>query len=106
MSRLISTSQMLCFPEIGSQEEDRDPIVYAVFYFPFSNWVWFATEGEENGSEFLFFGYVIGLEREWGYFCLNELESVNICGTKVLRVEDHVPCPLSECLKRHGLNEN
>lgn len=97
---------MLCFPEIGSQEEDRDPIVHAIFYFPFSVWVWFATEGEVNGDDFLFFGYVIGLEREWGYFRLSELEPVNIGGAKVVRLEDHVPCPLSECLKRHRLNEN
>jgi len=36
---------------------------------------WFATEGEEDGNDFRFFGYVIGFEEEWGYFMLSELQS-------------------------------
>ena len=34
------------------------------------------TEGEPDGDGFRFFGYVIGHEREWGYFVLSELETV------------------------------
>ena len=34
------------------------------------------TEGSFEGEEFLLFGYVIGLEREFGYFLLSELEGV------------------------------
>lgn len=92
-------------PKLGSQEGNRDPIVHIVFYFPFSEWVWFATEGEVKDDDFLFFGYVIGLEREWGHFTLNELESVNANGIRVRRDEEHLPQPLSECLKRYGLDE-
>ena len=57
-------------------------------------------------DDFCFFGYVVGLEREWGYFCLSELESVDINGIKVRRDEDHVPRPLSECLQQYGIAEN
>lgn len=51
------------------------------FFAPWSNWTWLAVEGEpvgENGSvtDFRFFGRVDGLESEWGYFTLRELESV------------------------------
>jgi len=33
------------------------------------------TEGEPRGDDFLFFGFVNGLDSEFGYFCLSELES-------------------------------
>lgn len=93
-------------PGRDDQESNRDPTVHIVFYFPLSEWIWFATEGEASEHDFLFYGYVVGLEREWGYFSLSELDSVNINGIKVLRDEDYIPGPLSECLKRYGLDEN
>jgi Protein of unknown function (DUF2958) len=46
------------------------------FFCPWSDWTWFATEGDPQGDDFIFFGYVIGFEEEWGYFSLTELESV------------------------------
>lgn len=105
MSTLLPTGIRDALPKRGSQEGDRDPVVHIVFYFPLSEWVWFATEGEVIEGDLLLFGYVIGLEREWGHFTLNELESVNINGIKVLRDEEHIPQPLSECLKRYGIDE-
>lgn len=91
---------------MGEQEGDKDPTVNAVFYFPLSEWIWFATEGQPVNDDFLFFGYVIGLEREWGYFCLSELESVATNGIRVCREDGHIPRPLSECLQHYGLDEN
>lgn len=43
------------------------------FFTPDSSWTWYACEfdGEDR-----FFGWVHGLEKEWGYFSLKELESV------------------------------
>ncbi|MBK9439208.1 MAG: hypothetical protein IPN51_14770 [Chloracidobacterium sp.] len=64
------------------------------------------TEGDAYIDDFCFFGYVVGLEREWGYFCLSELESVDFNGIKVRRDEDHVLRPLSECLQQCGVTEN
>lgn len=49
-------------------------MVYAKFFTPDANWTWYVTEYDPN--ERLCFGYVIGHEREWGYFSLDELESV------------------------------
>ena len=37
---------------------------------------WYVTEGSEQEGDFLFFGFVVGLESEFGYFLLSELESV------------------------------
>lgn len=60
-------------PPIYSQEADPDPIVYAKFFTPDSNWTWYVTEGQAEGDDYRFFGFVQGLEEEWGYFVLSEL---------------------------------
>ena len=40
---------------------------------------WLATEGEPDGDDFIFFGYVTlnGIDWEWGYFSLTEMEELN-----------------------------
>lgn len=62
-------------PPLYAQEKEKDPTVYAKFFTPDSNWTWYVTEGEQQNGDFIFFGYVIGQEREWGYFSLNELSA-------------------------------
>jgi len=100
MSELLPKELKDALPRNSDQEWNKNPTVYAVFQFQLSGWLWFATEGEAIDDDFLFFGYVVGLEREWGYFCLSDLESVDIHGIKVRREEDHVMRPLSECLQQ------
>lgn len=70
MSRLLTEQLKNVLPRLRGQEGSVDPVVYAVFIFPASGWMWFATEGEVTDDDFTFFGYVIGFEREWGYFSL------------------------------------
>ncbi len=72
-------------PELYSQDGNDNPTVYAKFFFPTGNWTWFVTEGEPDGDDFRFFGYVIGHENEWGYFSLNELQGINVHGVTVER---------------------
>jgi len=75
-------------PELYSQEEKGlDAQAVVKFFTPDSSWSWFASEGspvDEDGYydtdkpkvDFIFFGLVIGLEIELGYFSLAELEEV------------------------------
>ena len=64
---------------------------------------WLATEGAEQGDDFLFFGYVLGLETEWGYFVLSELESVRGPGGLNIERDLHFdPRPFSEVIKKLG----
>ena len=70
---------------VFKQDGNSNPIVYAKFFFPAGGWTWFITEGEQDGDDFLFFGYVIGHEREWGYFSLREMEGIHINGLAVER---------------------
>jgi hypothetical protein len=75
--KLLTDELRAKLPRLYSQEAEDKPIVYAKFFLPGSGWTWYVTEGEERDGEFLFFGFVIGLESEFGYFLLSELESVS-----------------------------
>jgi hypothetical protein len=89
-------------PPLYSQENNKDPTVHANFFCPWSDWTWFATEGSEDDGEFLFFGYVIGHEEEWGYFALSEMEAVR--GRGGLTIERDLyfkPGPFSEVIERY-----
>ncbi len=83
-------------PPIYGQQGNKDPMVYIKFFTPDSSWTWFVTEGGQEEDDFIFFGYVIGFEREWGYFSLNELQSTR--GPHGLAIErdlDFTHAPMS-----------
>jgi Protein of unknown function (DUF2958) len=63
-------------PTLYAQENEKDQIIHVKFFTPWTGWTWFVTEGSQEDEDFIFFGYVIGPEAEWGYFSLRELESV------------------------------
>ena len=73
--QLLTDELRARLPALYAQENEKDPMVHAKFFTPWSNWTWFVTEGSQEGEDFIFFGYVIGFEKEWGYFSLRELES-------------------------------
>lgn len=87
-------------PELYKQEGVSDPVVHIKFFFPAADWTWFATEGQAEGDDFTFFGYVIGLESEWGYFSLRELEGINVHHLTVERDLDFRAEKWSICLAR------
>lgn len=102
MSRLLTEELSRSLPKLRAQERSEDPIVHAIFFFPLSDWKWFVTEGERNGNDVTFFGYVEGFEAELGHFTLSELGGVDIDGFKIERVEDFEPAPLRHCLELHS----
>ena len=73
---LLTNELRAQLPALYAQEKEEDPIVYAKLFTPWTGWTWYITEGSQEGEDFIFFGYVIGLEKEWGYISLNELQSV------------------------------
>lgn len=65
------------FAEIGSQENEKNPIVIAKFFNPTGIGTWWATEYDPKEKSF--FGYVSLFgdhNDEWGSFSLEELKSV------------------------------
>lgn len=61
-------------PPLYRQTGNKNPYVYIKYFLPDSYWTWFVTEGSPEGNDYLFYGYVIGFEREWKSFYLSELE--------------------------------
>lgn len=98
MNELLPDNLRNSLPRLYSQQDVSDPIVYAKFFFPGGAWTWLATEGQPEGDDFTFFGYVIGFEPEWGYFTLKELEEVNVKGIVIERDCYFKPGKLSTCL--------
>ena len=75
-------------PALYSQDgkDPKDVKIAVKFFTPWSNWTWFATEGEEQeNGDWRFFGMVHGMEKELGYFHLSELQSVK--GAFGLKIE-------------------
>jgi len=64
-------------PPLGSQEgKGGKAVAYLKLFTPDSSWTWYATEGQEDGNDFMFFGLVEGQEKKLGYFSLAEISSV------------------------------
>ena len=107
--KLLTAEIRSKIPSLYTQEHVEDKIVFCKFFCPWSNWTWFATEGsQEHLDDFTFFGYVVGLEREWGYFLLSELQALR--GPGGLTIERDLsfkPAPFSQViaqfLKQRGL---
>ena len=99
--KLLTAELRATLPSLYSQEKVKDAIVHAKFFTPWTKWTWFATEGSEQDGGFLFFGYVIGQDEEWGYFQLEELESLTgPAGLKIERDLSFKPGPFSEVIAR------
>ena len=65
-------------------------------------WRWFVTECEieHDARDVLFFGYVCGFEKEWGYFRLSELEETR---SPLMVNYSFKPMPFSELKKEYSL---
>ena len=91
-------------PPLYSTQDSDDPIAWAKFFSPTSNWTWYATEYDPNDR--LFFGLVYGFAKEWGYFSLGELESVKgPYGVGIERDMYFTPKPISQCKNPCSIRE-
>lgn len=98
---LLTAELRKSLPPLYAQEKNDDPLVHIKFFTPDSNWTWYVTEGSKNEEDFVFFGYVMGLEEEWGYFSLSELASARgPLGLAVERDLYFVPTPFSKIQER------
>ena len=75
---------------------DGKPVIKA--WESFSGWYWFATEkvqvqdsdlgnGEVIKNDTIWYGYVQGIEEEWGDFSEGELQSL-VCDGKAWRIKE------------------
>ena len=100
--QLLTAELRAQIPALYEQEKNDHQKVFCKFFCPWSDWTWFATEGEPRDEDFVFFGYVIGFEEEWGYFCLSELESVRGPGGLTIERDLHFrPRSFPQVLAQH-----
>ena len=100
--KLLTKENRKNLPRLYSQEnQGNEAIIHVKFFTPWSNWTWYATEGQpvlnDEGQEvdFEFFGLVDGFEKELCYFILSELESViGYAGLKIERDRHFAPQPV------------
>ena len=96
-SRLMTQELLNRLPKLYSQENIEDPIAQTKFFTPDSNWHWYPVEFDGDD---LFFGLVIGFERELGYFTLSELESCRgPLGLPIERDLYFTPMPISQIVR-------
>jgi hypothetical protein len=76
-------------PKIYSQDGNADAPVVVKFFCPWNQWTWYATEGEPEGDDWRFFGFVVGHEEEVGYFMLSELMAVRGPGGLKIELDLH-----------------
>ncbi len=73
--KLLTKELEARFAKVGSQENEKDPLVIAKFFNPTGAETWYATEYDPKDK--IFSGYVSisgDWNDEWGYFSLAELE--------------------------------
>lgn len=100
--KLLTKENLKNLPPLYSQEKNPDPKVWVKFFTPWTSWTWYATEYDPEQR--LFFGWVVGQEKELGYFSLDELEAVR--GPAGMRIERDMyfrPQPLSDVKIYHGV---
>lgn len=96
-------------PKLRSTESQEDPMAVVKYFDPSGSWTWYVTEGEQikddndnPTGDWLFFGLVIGWERELGYFRLSDLQDCKkgLKGIQALPIERDLywePTKISEC---------
>src|SRR5947209_5375132 len=88
-------------PPLYASTSEDDPIVQLKFFAHNSDWTWYVIEGMAYaGNDFIFFGWVVGLAQEMGYFRLSELWDAQDVGVEIERDAHFTPCPLSQ-VKHH-----
>lgn len=83
-------------PAMQATENQSDPLALLKYFTPDSSFTWYVLE--YSPEDRLCFGLVIGHEREFGYFSLEELEQVR--GPMGLPIERDLhfdPKPVAEC---------
>ncbi len=101
--KLITENLRKTLPPLYSTENEKDPVAQAKFFTPWTDWTWYVLEYD---GEDTCFGFVVGLEAEYGYFTISELELVR--GPGGIRIERDLyfpPTPISVIRNQHGAGE-
>ena len=83
-------------PPLHAQDDEMQPMVYARYFLVGTPLVWYVIEGQPEGQDFLFFGFVLG-RNTFRNFHLSELVAArNDHGQQVERDAAFIPGRLTE----------
>lgn len=83
-------------PPLRAQDDELEPMVYARYSLTGTPLVWYVIEGQPEGQDFLFFGFVLG-RNMFLNFHLSELEAAhNDYGQQVERDPTFIPGRLTD----------
>jgi hypothetical protein len=91
--KLLTEELLQKLPPLYATEQEKDPLVWAKFFYPDFSWTWYAIEFDGKDTVF---GLVDGDFPELGYFSLSDLVSTR--GTRGCPIERDLffePCRLS-----------
>lgn len=99
--KLLTKELEQTIPALYSTEEieTKDKTIVCKFFAIGSSWTWYVVEGgRQKDGDYLFFGLVNGIEKEWGYFTLSELLSVKWHGIPGIERDLHfIPVKVGDC---------
>ena len=95
MQKLVPREIAKGIPPLYAHDGVGDAVAYVHLFCCYSGWDWYITELDGESGEA--FGLVKGLEVEWGYFSIPEMEGVNTSkGFEVIERDEHFsPVPVS-----------
>ena len=83
-------------PAMRAAESELEPMAMLKFFTPDSSWTWYVVESDPEQR--ICFSLVIGHEREFGDFSLDELEQIRgPMGLPIERDPLFDPKPVSQC---------
>ena len=72
------------YPLYSQDGKGKEAVCVAKFFI--GNWTWYILEGNIQDDDFIMYGIVInGMDNEYGYVSLKEMESVNVHGFEIER---------------------
>lgn len=72
------------YPLYSQDGKGKEAVCVAKFFI--GNWTWYILEGSFQATDFMMYGIVInGMDNEYGYVSLNEMESLNVRGCTIER---------------------
>jgi hypothetical protein len=94
MSHLIPASVLATIPPLFAQEQHDDHTVYAILEARSVGWTWYLVEYDGQDE---CFGFVCGIEDEWGYFALSDIADLcDVWGQPLVTWRPCQPMPLSQ----------
>jgi len=63
-------------PPLHAQEAEGEPMVYTHYFLPETASSWYVCEGQPEGEDYLFFGFVACPDADFRCFLLSELQAL------------------------------